>query len=380
VINLFPYFPKNLKMKKLIPFLFGIVLFACTPAEKTNFSLSGTVNDVDSGMVYLQDRISGMFVTLDSVNLDNGSFILNGSLNFPQMLYLRIDGVPGRLSVFMENSDMKVLVKQKEPVEFEVTGSASHDIYMQLVKIAETHDEELRKLQAEIINAEVAGNEEDIAELRARSEELEKAKKEEIKAFVVSHSNKSVAVFIAQRQLMHGADSQELRGIFSQFDASLKGTRYYDELETTVLALERVAPGKPAVDFTLNNPQGDEVSLSDFRGNVVLISFWASWCPYCRVANPDLVKVYNKYRSDGFEVVGVSLDRDLNAWVKGIEEDGLQWVHVSDLKGWQSGPAAEYAIRSIPQNVLVGTDGTIIGRNLKYTELEEKLNALLSGI
>jgi peroxiredoxin len=367
-------------MKKLIPLLLLAILFACTPAEKRNFTLTGSVNDVESGMVYLQDRISGLMVDLDSVGIENGSFTFRGSMEYPQMLYLRIDGVPGRISLFIENSDMELIVMQTEPVEYELKGSASHDIFMELSQLAENFDRNTRNLQSEIMSAEVAGNQELADELRARSEEIEKAKKDEIKAFVARHNNKTVGVFIAQRQLMQGAGPEELRDVFSKFDTSLKGTRYYDELEKTVLALERVAVGRPAVDFTLTNPDGRQISLSDYHGNVVLLSFWASWCPWCRVANPDLVKIYDKFRDDRFEVIGISLDRDHNAWLKGIEEDGLQWVHVSDLKGWQSGPAAEYAVRSIPQNVLIGTDGTIIGRNLKYDELGEMLPALLSGI
>ncbi len=365
-------------MKKIIPLLLVFAFFACQNIEQESYTLTGKLDNQTTGMVYLQDRVSGQMIPLDSASIENGTFTLEGTMDYPQMYYLQIEGVPGRLSIFMENSDIDLTITQREPLVYEVTGSESHDIYQELNQLVEPYEEKLRSLQKEVINAEIAGDTPTADQLREKIAQTEELQKAEVKRFISLHNDKSVAVFIATRQLMHGAGPDELREIFALFDPSLKGTRYYDEMEISVLTMERVANGKPAVDFTLDNPQGEKVSLSDLRGNVVLISFWASWCPYCRESNPELVKVYEKYGDDKFEVLGVSLDRNHEAWVKGIEEDGLQWIHVSDLKGWQSDPAAEYAVRSIPQNVLVGADGTILGRNLKYYELDEKLEDLLS--
>jgi peroxiredoxin len=370
----------TLNMKKLILLSMAVAVFACQETPKESFVLKGNIEGQESGIVYLQDRVSGLMVKLDSANIENGSFTFEGQMEYPQMYYLSIDGVPGRIGVFMENSVIEIKVEGKEPLVYNVSGSNSHNIFQQLTELIEPHEAKIRILEAEIMNAEVAGDIDETQRLRDQVAQTEGQMKAEIKEFVTSHKDKTVAVFIATRQLMHGTSAAELREIFSVFDPSLKGTRYYDEMETSVLTMERVATGKPAVDFTLNDQNGEEVSLSDLRGKVVLISFWASWCPYCRVSNPDLVKVYSKYGGEKFEVLGVSLDRDHAAWLKGIEEDGLKWIHVSDLKGWQSGPAAEYAVRSIPQNVLIGADGTILDRNVKYHELGARLDGLLKEI
>jgi len=301
-------------------------------------------------------------------------------MEYPQMYYLRIEGVPGRVSIFMENADMEIRIEEREPIRFNVAGSKSHDIYMNFNAHMEPFDEKLRAMQQELVAAEMANNEAETEAIKERIVVAELQKRKEVEAFVGKHSNTTVAVFIASRNLLRGPTPSEIREVFSGFDTGLKGTRYYDEFEASLQALERVDIGMPAVDFTLASVTGEEVSLSDFEGKVVLISFWASWCPYCRVSNPDLVKVYDKYRDRNFEVIGVSLDRNHDAWVKGIEEDGLQWVHVSDLKGWQSGPATEYAVRSIPQNVLIDAQGTIIGRDLKYNDLDVKLEMMLKEI
>ncbi|MCC6279471.1 MAG: TlpA family protein disulfide reductase, partial [Saprospiraceae bacterium] len=113
------------------------------------------------------------------------------------------------------------------------------------------------------------------------------------------------------------------------------------------------------------------------RGKIVLIDFWASWCGPCRRENPNVVANYNKYKDKGFDILGVSLDREPNAWKKAIKDDGLPWHHISDLKGWQSSHAAQYSVTSIPQTVLVDKDGKILARNIRGEQLGAKLKELL---
>jgi peroxiredoxin len=367
-------------MKKIIIILTAIAFFACQPAEKGNFTLTGFVDGQETGMVYLQDRVAGLMIDLDSTTIENGVFILEGQMEYPQMYYLRVEGVPGRVALFMENANMEIKIEQREPINFIVSGSKSHDIYMEFNSLMEPFDENLRAMQQQLVELELADNAVEVEKVREKIAATEKDKRDQVVEFVRRYGQTTVAVFIASRNLLRGPTPKEIREVFSGFDTELKGTRYYDEFEASLLALERVDIGMPAVDFTLASVTGEEVSLSDYRGKVILISFWASWCPYCRVSNPDLVKVYDKFKDQNFEVIGVSLDRNHEAWVKGIEEDGLQWVHVSDLKGWQSGPASEYAVRSIPQNVLIDAQGIIIGRDIKYNDLEIELEALLKEV
>ena len=126
-------------------------------------------------------------------------------------------------------------------------------------------------------------------------------------------------------------------------------------------------------DFTQFTPEGKAVSLSDFRGKVVLVDFWASWCGPCRKENPNVVRMYNKYKDKGFEILGVSLDRKKAQWVYAIEKDGLTWPHISDLKGWRNEVAQSYSVTSIPQTVLLDKEGKILARNLRGPTLEAKL-------
>jgi peroxiredoxin len=136
--------------------------------------------------------------------------------------------------------------------------------------------------------------------------------------------------------------------------------------------------GAVAPDFKLPTPEGGTLALSDLRGKIVLLDFWASWCGPCRMENPNVVKMYAQYKDKGFEVLGVSLDKEKAAWLQAIRQDGLTWKHVSDLKYWQCEAARMYNVTGIPMTFLIGKDGTIIGKNLRGPALEAKLKELFN--
>ena len=139
-----------------------------------------------------------------------------------------------------------------------------------------------------------------------------------------------------------------------------------------------IKPGMAMPDIALNDPSGKERSLSDLRGKVVLVDFWASWCGPCRRENPNVVRAWQAYKDKGFEVFSVSLDKDVNKWQRAIEQDGLIWPnHISDLRGWNSVASAQYGISSIPHAILIDKDGTVVATHLRGNQLETELEKLL---
>lgn len=138
-----------------------------------------------------------------------------------------------------------------------------------------------------------------------------------------------------------------------------------------------ILPGKTAPEIAMKDPDGNIRKLSDLRGKVVMIDFWASWCRPCRGENPNVVRLYKKYKDKGFEIYSVSMDKSRDQWLQAIKADGLEWPnHVSDLNGWTSSGGATYGISSIPATVLIDPDGKIIARNLRGEELAEKLKMI----
>ena len=158
---------------------------------------------------------------------------------------------------------------------------------------------------------------------------------------------------------------------------------YYNspELEkpkALLAGFEKRAPGKPFHELVMNDMTGQEVRLSQWvgRGNYVLIDFWASWCGPCRQEMPNVVANYKKYHAKGFEVVGVSFDQKKDAWVNAVQQLGMRWPQMSDLKGWQCAASEVYGIRSIPASVLVDPQGTIVAIDLRDKALGKKLQEI----
>jgi len=146
---------------------------------------------------------------------------------------------------------------------------------------------------------------------------------------------------------------------------------------TTLFVQAQVKVGQDAPSITLPNVKGDTVSLSSLKGKVVLIDFWASWCGPCRASNPNVVKLYNKYKAKGFEVFGVSIDSKRSAWIKAIAHDKLTYTQVNDSGEWNAASAAKYGVEAIPATFLLNKEGKIVAIDLEGKELENKIVDLL---
>jgi len=147
-------------------------------------------------------------------------------------------------------------------------------------------------------------------------------------------------------------------------------------LEERIKTATQFNPGGTPPDFTQEDPNGKLIKMSDFKGKYLLLDFWASWCGPCRRENPNVVRMYSKYREKGFEILGISLDNNKQRWLNAIEKDQLTWPQVSDLKGWSNNVAQQYQVTSIPKTFLLDPEGKIIAVNLRGQALEAKLEEI----
>lgn len=171
----------------------------------------------------------------------------------------------------------------------------------------------------------------------------------------------------------------ELEKLYSLMPENMQ-SGYKTELAKYVENVKKTSPGKKYIDFTQNDVNGNALSLSDVVGKskIIILDFWASWCPDCRKANPELVALYNQFKDKGLDIVSVSLDTDAEKWKKAIADDNLSWKnHVSDLKGWGNEAAGLYTIAFIPQTLVIDANGMILDKNLPFEKLEDLISNIV---
>jgi peroxiredoxin len=196
----------------------------------------------------------------------------------------------------------------------------------------------------------------------------------------LSNTKNSLAVLVTADYLDLEENLEFWQVIYKKYSDEFGSNSYFKNFEDKLIKIKSISVGSIAPDIILNDTSGVPISLASLRGKYVLLDFWAAWCRPCREENPNIVQNYNKYKSKGFEVYQVSLDRNKNDWVRGIIQDKLPWVNVSDLKYYQSEAAEIYDVDRIPSAFLLDPDGKIIAKNtdLRGSNLTKKLQEIFN--
>jgi thiol-disulfide isomerase/thioredoxin len=342
---------------KRIAFSFTLVMLFSTfslSAQKT--TLSGTIKGLPEGYhVVISQVIGDRFKPVDTLQLDKkNAFKVTLDISEPTLFLLHIDNGDGNMCHLM--------VEPKDRIQADFEYIAASRVY----KISNCKGSDNVVLYAQF-NDILAGATDQIAMAKVpeQVEDLIRKNKDKLMAsFLVT--------FFEQDFENHATLYQEVRDALTPKYAEVVYVKHLAERLKGVLVAGMEAP-----EIVMDDPNGVTRRLSDLRGKVVLIDFWASWCGPCRRENPNVVKLYKMYHDKGFEIFSVSLDKDGNAWRKAIQSDGLVWPnHVSDLKQWQSAAGRLYGINSIPATVLVDAEGKIIARNLRGSDLERKLKEI----
>ena len=354
------------------------VLLSCSgPGTKDyNFSLNGTLEGDYAGKAYLYKRQSGEWVKLDSATVENNAFRFEGNLDLPELYYVSIEGQNRFASFFAEPSDIAMVATVEDFGNPEITGSASHDEYDAFNAEMSGFEDQLGESWTRVKEARDADDAEGLAEAEADYEEAEAMMQDFILDYAMEHNASVVGAYMVLRNSYY-YDENDLEPVVEGFDPSIAASPYVESLGERVKVLKSVAVGMPAVNFTMDDPDGNPVELSSLYGSYLLVDFWASWCGPCRQENPNVVAAYQQYNPKGFDILGVSFDKDMGKWLEAVEADALTWHHVSDLQGWGNAAGKLYGINSIPANILLDPEGTIIAKNLRGEDLHVKLAELL---
>lgn len=352
-------------------------LAACKGKKENQYSIDGSIKGIDTGWILLKKRDEGKWVTKDSTQIKEGEFSFTGTTEMPEMHYLTIKDKDGYLPFFLENADIKIKAFADSLDKSEITGSPSHDIYKSFLKKDDMFNQKLEDLYTEYMKAKEANDSVKALSLEGGFDVIQKEQASSMKEFIKSNGKSVVSAYLALSNA-YNFELAELQELNKVFDPSIANSSYVKKLKEREETLLKLLPGNPAPDFTLNDTTGKPVSLASFKGKVVLLDFWASWCGPCRNENPNVVKAYKEFNAKGFTVFGVSLDNDKNKWLGAIAEDGLTWQHVSELQGWNCSAARLYGVMSIPANFLLDKEGKIIASNLRGEDLVSKLKEVMN--
>jgi peroxiredoxin len=363
--------------KTIILLLVAVVAASC--AKDPKFVISGTLEGAGNETVILQKRIPGGYEGIDTAVIENGAFRMEGVVAYPQLVNLIIQGKRGGLNFYVENSEITVHGHVDSLYLASVSGSATQAEFDSYKALFDESNAEMTEIYDRYRAAKMEGNEELASSIEKELEALDTKQGDIRKEFIANNPTSYVAPAVLS-ELAYYLEADEMESLLAKLDTSLNKVQSVMTMKERLVQLKAVALGQKAPDFTLNDVDGNPVSLYSKLGGdtkLLLLDFWAAWCPPCRQENPNVVKVWKDYNKLGFDVFGVSLDRTKEDWVKAIADDNLTWTHVSDLKYWDCAPAKQYAVSAIPANFLIDGNGIIVGHNLRGDALAEKVKELL---
>ena len=366
-------------MKKLFIILPAFVWSLAGYSQEITSKISGNIFNSQEDSVFVAQFIGGGFVNLAASKLDaQGNFALNVKAPNPDF-YVFLLGKDRLNLILRNNSDIKIYADGKNIAAFcNIVGSDESANMREFIVQMDLFNQK----RNEYTNGVKAFPEKE-AEFKASYDREYSVFVNNRQSYILQNQNSPI-LLPALTTVDVESDWELYQTIAKQLEKALPGSPTIQSTYANYLEIKKgkdakmaLGPGKEAPDFTEAKPDGAKMKLSDLRGNIVLLDFWASWCGPCRQENPNVVNLYEKYKSKGFTVMSVSLDQDKTKWLAAIEKDKLTWPnHVSDLKGWGSAAGKQYAVRGIPFTVLIDREGKIIGTNLRGEQLGRELATL----
>jgi peroxiredoxin len=334
--------------------LLSCAMVSCDNLGKDEYQITGKIDNLNQGVVYLSYTFNYKeFV--DSAIVKNQRFQLRGKLPEPLICTLKVKGNNQQVSFFVEPGKFELQANPKQLFNTVLTGSEQNDVYQDFKKNGYKNVSP-RKYPSDtaFVNA------------------LDRA----AVSFVMNNTQRIATAAIINEKYVEGNDYDKAEELYPKLSKEVQKSYYGMQILYYLESKNRVAVGNPAPDLMLPDSTGKLFSLSQFKGQYVLIDFWASYCAPCRKEFPNIIKAYSKYHSKGFEVVGISIDVVRKNWIYVMNSEHLPWINLYGSNAKEGRVSAVYGVRAVPVNFLLDKNGVIIASNLHGDQLEKHLDEI----
>ncbi len=364
-------------MKKLFLFL-GILFTISLQAQfLNNLTITGSIVNAEKKMVYFSELEGNSIKVIDSTEVSpNNKFYF--SVNIDEAGFYQISNGGKQYTIIIPKKGETISLDidaQNMMQPTNITGSpTTQQVYAMLQNFSK-YDVSMKNLETEFQKVRGTSQQDSVGKVLANQYEvLNNARLNYLKKEI--NDNPSLASLLFIDKLPIDDNFELYEKVDKELYEKYPKNAFVIQLHQKVANMNKLRVGSIAPEINMPSPDNKMIALSSLRGKVVLIDFWASWCSPCRREMPMNVKLYNKYKSKGFEIYGVSLDKERSSWIRAIKDDGLTWTHVSDLRYWKSAAAKEYGVTGIPFTVLIDRDGKVIATGLRGDGLELKLQKI----
>lgn len=361
-------------MRNLFFLLFCILFSLSCKPDKNAFVIEGKIEGLDEPYVYLvHPEESGE--KIDTLEVKNGTFRIKGVIDNPNLYLLAFGEQYLPLEIFLEPGKFNIKGDLKDFNSLTVEGGEIQAQYNEYRELMMPYNDEYSIVYDAFKQAKTNQEWEEFDSLGYQLDSIKSIYYDKSYEFVESKPVSILTAKLISEVLIAKADLDRLEKMVDQFSDHVKKTSFGQKITTTLKTMGITNIGAEAPAFTLQDMEGNDISLENYRGKYVLVDFWASWCGPCRDENIRMVRAYQEKKLHKFDILGVSIDQNANSWKRAVEQDQMKWAQVLDNQNIAN---QSYGVIFTPSNVLVDPDGIIVGKNLFGKELDDKLSELLN--